>query len=185
VFTEARFWAGGQSGARGSSLCPITRVQRGMEREGGEESERDLYSVRSRAFRERGRGRERERARGRETADQRTQLCTVCVHPGGNPGENLKSISYRCHLFEVAFEWGFTKETINFSLGCLKGGKGRWVVEQRTRLFTVCDRLRVGWLNRGRTLSGPLWAGYRESRRCSRDTYPGLHITKYASIRRW
>jgi len=28
------------------------------------------------------------------------------------------------------------------------------------------------------------WAGYRESRRCSRDTYPESYITKYTSIRR-
>ena len=34
------------------------------------------------------------------------------------------------------------------------------------------DRLRVGW------------EGYRESRRCSRDTYPESYITKYTSIRR-
>jgi len=28
----------------------------------------------------------------------------------------------------------------------------------------------------------PLWEGYRESRRCSRDTYPEAYITKYTSI---
>ena len=38
------------------------------------------------------------------------------------------------------------------------------------------DRLRVDWL------SG--WEGYRESGRCSRDTYPEPCITKYTSIRR-
>ena len=43
------------------------------------------------------------------------------------------------------------------------------------------DRLRVGWLN---GFAGPLWEGYRESRRCSRDTYPESYITKYTSIRR-
>ena len=43
-------------------------------------------------------------------------------HPGGNPGANLKSISHRCHLFEVAFVWELTKETIDFPLGCLQGG---------------------------------------------------------------
>ena len=32
----------------------------------------------------------------------------VC-HPGGNPGANLKSISHRCYLFEVAFVWELTK----------------------------------------------------------------------------
>ena len=30
----------------------------------------------------------------------------------------------------------------------------------------------------------PLWEGYRESRRCSRDTYPESYITEYTSIRR-
>ena len=34
------------------------------------------------------------------------------------------------------------------------------------------------------TLVGPLWEGYRESRRCSRDTYPESYITKYTSVRR-
>ena len=33
-------------------------------------------------------------------------------HPGGNPGANLKSISYRCHPILVAFVWELTKETI-------------------------------------------------------------------------
>jgi len=37
--------------------------------------------------------------------------------------------------------------------------------------------LRVGWVR-------PLWEGYHESRRCSRDTYPESYITKYTSIRR-
>jgi len=39
------------------------------------------------------------------------------------------------------------------------------------------DRLRAGWLNE-------FWEGCRESRRCSRDTYPDSYITKYTSIRR-
>ena len=43
-------------------------------------------------------------------------------HPGGNPGSNLKSTSYRCYLFEVAFVWELTKETIDLPLGCLQGG---------------------------------------------------------------
>ena len=32
--------------------------------------------------------------------------------------------------------------------------------------------------------SDRLWAGYHESRRCSRDTYPESYITKHTSIRR-
>jgi len=46
----------------------------------------------------------------------------VRPHPGGNPGANLKSISHRCHLFEVAFVWELTKEPIHLPLGCLQGG---------------------------------------------------------------
>ena len=52
-------------------------------------------------------------------------ICTLGEtqdHPGGNPGTNLKSISHRCYLFEVAFVWELTKETIVLPLGCLQGG---------------------------------------------------------------
>ena len=35
---------------------------------------------------------------------------------------NLKSISYGRHLFEVAFVWTLTQETIHLPLGCLQGG---------------------------------------------------------------
>ena len=44
-------------------------------------------------------------------------------HPGIELRENLKSISHRCHLFEVAFVWELTKETINLPLSCLQGGE--------------------------------------------------------------
>jgi len=47
------------------------------------------------------------------------------------------------------------------------------------------DRRRVGLeahASMGNTLVGPLWEGYHESRRCSRDTYPETHITKYAKV---
>ena len=44
-------------------------------------------------------------------------------HRGGNPGANRKSISHRCYyLWEVAFEWGLTKETTYLPQGCLQGG---------------------------------------------------------------
>ena len=43
-------------------------------------------------------------------------LC-FCLHPGGNAGANLKSISHRCYLFEVAFVWALTKGTIVLPLG--------------------------------------------------------------------
>jgi len=44
------------------------------------------------------------------------------LHPGGNPGGNRKSISHRCYLFEVAFVWESTNDTIDLLLGCLQGG---------------------------------------------------------------
>ena len=47
---------------------------------------------------------------------------SALLHTGGNPGTNLKSISHRCYLFEVAFVWELTKETIHLPLGCLQGG---------------------------------------------------------------
>ena len=43
-------------------------------------------------------------------------------HPGGNPGANLKSISHRCFLVELAFVWELTKDTIVLPLGCLQSG---------------------------------------------------------------
>jgi len=45
-------------------------------------------------------------------------------HPRGNPRANIKSISHRCYLFEVAFVWELAKETIVLPLGCLQGGCG-------------------------------------------------------------
>jgi len=42
------------------------------------------------------------------------------THPGGDPGANLKSISHRCYLEEVACVLELTKETIDSSLGCLQ-----------------------------------------------------------------
>ena len=58
--------------------------------------------------------------RGRRPAARPTGMFTN--HPRGNSGANLQSISHRCYLQEVAFEWELTKETIYLSLGCLQGG---------------------------------------------------------------
>jgi len=44
------------------------------------------------------------------------------IRPGGNPGANLKSISHRCYLREVAFEWESTKTSIHLLLACPQGG---------------------------------------------------------------
>ena len=47
---------------------------------------------------------------------------TTHGHPGVELRANLKSISHMCHLFEVAFVWELTKETIHLPLSCLQGG---------------------------------------------------------------
>jgi hypothetical protein len=46
------------------------------------------------------------------------------VHPRGNPGANLKSISHRCYLILVAFVCEVTSETIHLLLSCLQSGCG-------------------------------------------------------------
>ena len=43
-------------------------------------------------------------------------------HPGVELRANLKLISHRCHLFEMALVRDLTKETIHLPLGCLQGG---------------------------------------------------------------
>ena len=67
-------------------------------------------------------------------------------HPGVELRANLKSISHRCHLeevalfFEVAFVWELTKETIHLPLGCLQGGiqqKQKQVLAEGWRLTRV------------------------------------------------
>jgi len=46
------------------------------------------------------------------------------VHPGVELRANVKSISHRCYLCEVAFVRELTKETSVLALGCLQGGFG-------------------------------------------------------------
>jgi hypothetical protein len=47
---------------------------------------------------------------------------SVTIHPGGNLGANLKSITHRCHPILVAFVSELTPKTIHLPLGCLQGG---------------------------------------------------------------
>ena len=110
---------------RGPSRGPLARVPcRGMLRLSG------------------GRGRPQHRSPSVENAPVpvRSNSWNWLVHGGGKDGEaaqtrkvmplhpgvelraNRKSISHRCHLFEVAFVWQLTKETIHLPLGCLQGG---------------------------------------------------------------
>ena len=65
---------------------------------------------------------ERERASGRESAASPPRYSKLAAHPGVELRANLKSISHKCHLFEVSFIWELTKDTVHLPLGCLKGG---------------------------------------------------------------
>ena len=64
---------------------------------------------------------------------------SLALHPGGSLGSNLKSISHRCYLFEVAFVWDMTEETIVLPLGC-QGGflfhrvSELWLIRSRTKV---------------------------------------------------
>ena len=65
------------------------------------------------------------RASGRSAVSD-DPACGVLHHPGSSPAANPKSISHRCYLREVAFEWELTKEIIYLLLGCLQGGSRFW-----------------------------------------------------------
>ena len=59
------------------------------------------------------------------TQDSRPGLASsalCCLHPGAKVRANIKSISNRCNLFEVAFVWKLTKASIQLPLCCLQGG---------------------------------------------------------------
>ena len=44
-------------------------------------------------------------------------------------------------------------------------------------MYAISARQRQ--IDSGLALAGPLWEGFRESRRCSRDTFPVSNITEY------
>jgi hypothetical protein len=53
--------------------------------------------------------------------EKRARNVVIGDLPRVNPGANRESIFHRCYPREVAFEWGLTKETICWPLGCLWG----------------------------------------------------------------
>ena len=81
---------------------------------------------------------EKDRARQAHIAELEKNL--KVHHPGVNLRANHKSISHRCHLFEVEFEWDLTKATIHLPLGCLHGGNPTRFREARE--FDEKDRAR-------------------------------------------
>ena len=67
---------------------------------------------------------------------------------GGNPGANLKPISHRCYLFEVAFVWELTRETIVLPLGCLQGG-GSGISSAPTIGLCKASQWAIWWIRIG------------------------------------
>ena len=55
------------------------------------------------------------------------EMCLMHLVRGSHPGvelrANLESISKRCYLFEVAFVWELSEETIHLPLIRLQGGE--------------------------------------------------------------
>jgi len=58
----------------------------------------------------------------------RLSMCGTLNRPGGKPGENLKSISHRCHPLLVVFVWELTKEIIVCT----------WVASRVASIVCVC-----------------------------------------------
>jgi len=108
--------------AQGPALGPVTRVKKKKKKKNGAPllsffpARINLQIPGVRARHVGVASRLAARGRGRQPCLFRTAL-----HPGGNPGANLKSISHRCHPILVAFVWELTKETNDLPLGCLQG----------------------------------------------------------------
>ena len=71
-----------------------------------------------------GRGAARRAACALAPTPRRARLLppSQSFHLGVEFRADLKSIFHRCHLCEVAFVWGLTKEAIHLPLSCLQGG---------------------------------------------------------------
>jgi len=84
---------------------------------------------------------------------------------------NLKSIFHRFHLFEVAFVWELTKETIHLPLSCLQGGSPPPITFHRKELSSnvgELDALKHPWL---RSTNPSVVTEYQPLRQ-RRDTNP-------------
>ena len=68
------------------------------------------------------------------------------VHPGGNPWENLESISHTCHPILVAFVLDLTRKTIDLPVGCLQGGGWDDLVEDAAVLILHLGER--GWMTK-------------------------------------
>ena len=84
--------------------------------------------------------------------DAASKASVAAHHPGVELRANLKSISPRCHPFEVAFVWDLTKETIHLPLGCLPGG---WLSQRPTAPERIHIPYRGTSLIRNSPLLGP------------------------------
>jgi len=106
------------------------------------------------------------------------------THPGVELRANLKSISHRCHLFEVAFVWELTKETIQLPLGCIQGGSHGTAIPESVaaligalepgRRFLPIAMLRHSWLVRI-----PSWPARGRNRKVLFPAHGGgIHVAR-------
>ena len=68
---------------------------------------------------------------------------------------NLKSISHRCYLFDIAFVWELTKETVHLPLGSLQGGFGKTQASHKRKLAKCSNesnKLKPPWRHPGANL---------------------------------
>jgi len=93
-------------------------------------------------------------------------------HPGVELRANLKSISHRCHLFEVAFLWQLTRETIHLPLGCLQGGAARRVVRDPAP--------RCSWDHQNRVIQESMSLKYEPT--SEPRTFPGRVRTRVSPL---
>ena len=129
-------WGGGarESQAEGErERVGETESARGRvgDRESQTQGERERWRVRKRECQTEG---ERGRARGLGRGSRRRN------RHGGNPGANLKSISHRCYLREVAFRWELIERTVQLPLVCLQGSRPPRVPRPDETLTTPCSR---------------------------------------------
>ena len=126
----------------------------------------------------------------RMTCSTGTARDETAGHPGGNPGANLKSISHRCYLFEVAFVWELSKETIVLPLGCLQGGVGRrsgllWRIYSRMQYIGMQAYRRIQYVIDSGLVGRKGFFNHHISRgekMALRGTDPESYITEYTLV---
>ena len=89
-------------------------------------------------------------------------------------------------LFRICFSSNSTYSSFLHGVSSFLHGQARLSSgPSQRRLFRKDFRPEGTFFRTIASLLSELWEGFRESRRCSRDTYPESYITKYTCIRRY